>query len=118
MCVLRVPGSTSYWGGWQVHYGVDRWLVVKLPRCYTNQLIDAKKEQARARLRYMPCRAAAAKPDALSHGRAARVKRANESTANASEYSRCSVGLSAPPALSVCMSALPLFVCLTVYLPV
>ena len=60
MCVLRVPGGTGYWGGWQVHYGVDRWLAVKLPRCYTNQLIDAKKKQARARLRYMPCRAAAA----------------------------------------------------------
>ena len=61
VCVLRVPGGTGYWGGgWQVHYGVDRWLVVKLPRCHTNQLTDAKKKQARARLRYTPCRAAAA----------------------------------------------------------
>ena len=34
----------------QVYYGVDRWLAIKLPQCYINELIDAKREQARARL--------------------------------------------------------------------
>ena len=33
-----------------MHYGVDRWLAIKLPQCYINELIDAKREQAMVRL--------------------------------------------------------------------